>query len=159
MMNDSLTLASQGLTEKVQAIVEEVIVGSPMYVVEVAVRGRQGSRVVEVFLESDDTLDIGLLANVSREVGFVLEMDDVIKGKYHLNVSSPGADRPLRLPRQYQKNLGRKLSIRFREGEEILTFEGELKQADADNFELFGDKKQHSFSYGDIVEARVLLPW
>ena len=48
-----------------------------------------------------------------------LDTEDVVSGTYNLNVSSPGADRPLTLPRQYAKHVGRRLGV------EILLMTGE----------------------------------
>jgi len=158
-LNDSKTLIPEGLAEKVRSIVEDVIANTTLFVVDVVVRGQKGSRVIEVYLDSDDSLDIDRLASVSREVGFLLDLGEVIQGKYHLNVSSPGLDRPLQMPRQYLKNIGRKLTVRFREGDQVLSLDGELKNASDEAIELVGQKESRSIPFGEIVEARVQLPW
>ena len=82
MMNHSDDIL-QTVDQRVQRIVEDVLVGTPLYVVEIIVRGVKGSRVVEVYVDSDDGLSVDALAKVSREVGFLLETEEVIEGRLH----------------------------------------------------------------------------
>lgn len=50
---------------------------------------------------------------VSRQVSAMLDVEDPIRGKYRLEVSSPGLDRPLFGMEQYQKQLGRRIKIKL----------------------------------------------
>ncbi len=144
--------------ERVRSLVEEVIDAS-MFVVEVIVRGRKGSRVVEVFLDGDEPLSIETLARVSREVGFLLDVEEVIDGKYRLNVSSPGLDRPLTLPRQYKKHVGRTLRVRFRDGENERTVKGKVLETDEDAVVIAAGKEELRIPFTEMIRAKVELPW
>lgn len=150
------------LTVQVRELVEEAIEGTNLFVVDVEVRGTRGSRVVEIYVDSDDELGVGQLADVSREVEFLLDMKDLIPGRYKLNVSSPGLDKPLRLPRQYRKNVGRPLRVHYQkaDGSGATESEGTLKAADEEAIELevaSGDVRRIRLE--DIVWAKVRLPW
>jgi len=159
MMNHSDDIL-QTVDQRVHRIVEDVLVGTPLYVVEIVVRGVKGSRVVEVYVESDDALGVDTLAKVNREVGFLLETEEVIEGRYTLNVSSPGVDRPLRLPRQYKKNIGRTLKVKYMNEEKRLNVQGELINTAEEFIELNvkGGTLQR-ISMDDIVESKIVLPW
>ncbi len=152
--------AALALVDRVRKIVETVIPKDEVYIVEIVVRGRQGSRVVEVFLDSDDGVGLDHLASYSREVGFLLEAEEIVKGHYRLNVSSPGADRPIRLPRQMKKHVGRKLAATSSAGDSV---EGVLKAADNDSITLSLKKgkvkEEVKLAFETIQEARVVLPW
>ncbi len=150
-----------GIEARIRAIAEEVLQGSESYVVDVIVRGNKGSRVVEVFVDSDAGLNVEELARVSREMGFLLDTEDVVDGRYSLNVSSPGADRPISLPRQFPKHVGRKFRVRYRTEEgQTAVEEGELESATADGIALrVSPSKQITLGFDDVIEARVLLPW
>ncbi len=150
------------LSRRVEELVDEVIAGTDVYVVEVDVRGTGGSRVVNIYVDSDEDLSIEKLAKISREVGFLLETGDVIPGHYNLTVSSPGLDRPLRLPRQYQKNIGRSLRVHYRkpDGSGATEAEGKVTSAGEDAIELeIADGDVRSIPLQDIVWAKVRLPW
>ncbi len=150
------------LTARVQALVEEVLAATPHFVVEVAVRGTAGSRVVEVFLDSDAALGVDELARLSREVGFLLDTDEVVEGRYRLDVSSPGLDRPLKLPRQFKKNVGRTLRVHHRrdDADGYTETTGKLADADDEAIELApAARERRRIRYGDILWAKVQLPW
>jgi len=149
---------SENITERITTIAEEVA-REPLYVVEVSVRGQQGSHVVDIYVDSDEVLTIESLAKASREIGFLLETQDVIDGKYKLNVSSPGVDRPLTIPRQYAKNVGRKVVVRWKEpGHKPAR--GTIIRADDQGFEIeLENRETKSIAYGDAKEVKILLPW
>lgn len=149
------------LRARVLDLAEEVVraLGDDLFVVEVAVRGQQGARVLEVFVDADAGVGLERLAEVSRELGFLLDAEDLVRGRYHLNVSSPGATRPLRLPRQYRQHVGRTLRVTTGTGPERATRTGTLAAVAEDALELDRDGERETIPFADVVEARVVLPW
>jgi len=69
-----------------------------------------------ILLDGDNGIGIAECVQVSRYVGFKLEEENTIETAYNLEVSSPGIDTPLSLPRQYTKNVGRTLAIKMADG-------------------------------------------
>lgn len=150
----------QRIADRVRALTEEVITGTSYFLVDVEVRGHKGTRVVEVYVDSKEEFGHDDLALISKEVGFLLDIEDVIDGSYKLEVSSPGIKRPLKMPQQYQKNVGRTLRVRYQSDEDEEIVVGDLTKADGDEVELelpSGERLQ--LSYGSITQARVELPW
>ncbi len=149
---------SESLKSQIRAIAEDVV-RPPMFVVETIVRGNKGSRVVEIYVDSEGDLSVDALAAVSREIGFLLDAKDCIDGRYKLNVSSPGADRPLVRPVQFKKNRGRKARVLFSEyGRPPV--EGTLEDADDEGFLIqTGKNRKNRLGYEEVKEVRVLLPW
>ena len=148
------------LADRVRALAEETVSDTDLYVVDVEVRGFKGTRVVSVYLDADDGAGVDDLAQASRQLGFTLETDDVIDGKYTLEVSSPGADRPLQLARQYPRHVGRELKVTTLEGGDEVRVTGRLVEATDEALTLeipTGDRL--TFPYDDVVDARVQLPW
>jgi len=148
------------LGDRVRAFAEETVADTDLYVVDVEVRGFKGSRVVSVYLDADAGAGIADLAKASRQLGFVLETEDVVDGAYRLEVSSPGADRSLALPRQYPRHIGRDLKVTTLNGADEVRIRGRLTAASADALALElanGDTLDIPFS--DILDARVQLPW
>jgi ribosome maturation factor RimP len=148
------------LAERVRALVDEVLVHTPHYIVELDVRGARGSQVVELFIDSDGPLDVDEVARVSREVGFLLDTEDLFPSRYHLNVSTPGVDRPLRLPRQYDKNVGRTLQVHYaKDAHNNTEITGTLTATDDDGIEITVDDESQHIPYSAIHWAKVQLPW
>lgn len=68
---------------------------------------------LEVFIDSDTSLPLSKCQRLSRYLEFHIDENQWLGEKYIIEVSSPGISRPLTLYRQYKKNIGRKLAIRF----------------------------------------------
>lgn len=66
---------------------------------------------LEVFLESDSILTIGQCAKLNRYLQNHIDENDWLGEKYILDVSSPGITKPLKLVRQYIKNIGRGITV------------------------------------------------
>lgn len=146
------------LTDRVRALADEAVADSDLFVVDVEVKGFQGSRVVSVYVDSPAGAGADDLADVSRSLGFMLDTEDLVKGRYRLDVSTPGADRPLSDRRQYARHVGRELAVTFeRDGDQLVTAQGTLVSADDDGVLLDGETAP--ISYEQIREARVQLPW
>lgn len=71
---------------------------------------------LEVFIDSDSGISFDTCQRVSRHLEAYLDEEKPLGEKYTLEVSSPGVDRPLKLPRQYRKNIGRKVEVTTLEG-------------------------------------------
>ncbi len=147
---------------KVARFAEEVLRDGDLYLVDVVVRGRKGSQVVEVYVDGDEGVGVDDLARLSREIGFLLETEEVIKGKYNLNVSSPGEDRSLKLPRQYRRHVGKPIDVQLSaaSGDDRSLVSGVNHGVDGDVLRLETDEgEQISIPLETVESAKVKLPW
>jgi ribosome maturation factor RimP len=102
------------IEKRVTELVEEKIADRPdLFLVDVKMHSN-GKLIILV--DGDKGIGITDCAAISRHVGFHLEEENVLDTAYNLEVSSPGIDTPLMLPRQYVKNIGRQLSIKMLNG-------------------------------------------
>jgi len=150
------------LKEYVRELTEDVLQESEVFLVDVNVRGQTGSRVVEVYVDTDEGVSVEQCAEVSRALSEKLdEKEDLIRGAYRLNVSSPGIDRPLQLKRQYPRHIGRQLQVTYETPEgEKQQVAGTLKQVDEQGIALELKQKQPVYvPFERIKEAKVKLPW
>ncbi|MBB5754031.1 ribosome maturation factor RimP [Prosthecomicrobium pneumaticum] len=84
-----------GLDARVAAVVEPVVAGLGYRLVRVKISGRNG-RTLQVMAERPDGgMTVEDCEAISRDLSPVLDVEDPIPGAYHLEVSSPGIDRPL----------------------------------------------------------------
>lgn len=147
------------LRTRLRALADEIAEDAGFFVVDVQVRGQKGSRIIEVFVDGDAGIGTDDLARISRSLGFLLETEEVVSGKYYLNVSSPGADRPLVLLRQYPKHIGRLFQVTTETGGETVIRTGTLTAVHDDAFDLDVDGETVPVAFADVTEARVQLPW
>ncbi len=99
---------------RVIELVEEKIADRPDLFI-VSVRFLKNG-VLEILLDGDQGIAIEDCVQVSRHVGYHLEEENVIDKAYRLEVSSPGIDSALVLPRQFEKNIGRDVQIKMLDG-------------------------------------------
>jgi ribosome maturation factor RimP len=80
-----------------------------MEVIDVEFRheGRRGGRVLRLYLDKDGGPNMDDLSRVSRQLGELLDARDVVEGAYTLEVSSPGINRPLKLPEHFTRFIGK----------------------------------------------------
>ena len=111
------------MAEVPQHIVEEISRISEEFgatVLEIVRRGHMNSTVLEVIVDSVEGVNLDALAKISRQISDLLdseENEEVIRGRYRLEVTTPGLDRPLELPWQYTKNVGRMIRTSWRNEE------------------------------------------
>ena len=74
---------------------------------------------LEVFIDSDSGFGFDKCKKISRHLENHFDQSGILGNKYILEVSSPGLDRPLKLPRQYANNLGRNVRIYLHDGSRL----------------------------------------
>jgi ribosome maturation factor RimP len=139
------------IEKRVTQLVEEKISDRPDLFL-VSVKMNSNGKLV-ILVDGDKGIGIADCAAISRHVGFHLEEENVIENAYNLEVSSPGIDAPLVLPRQFQKNVGRQLIIKMTDGSKK---EGRLIGMTEDAVVIEETKKEKG-KKAEIVESAVLL--
>jgi ribosome maturation factor RimP len=91
----------------------------------------QSGRTLRISIDHADPITIEDCERVSRIAGPLLDHANVIEGRYELEVSSPGAERPLRSHREYERFNGKRVNIRYGSGESEAVVEGQLVAVDA----------------------------
>jgi len=125
---------------------------------DVEVKGQRGGRIVRLTADADGGLDIDRIAAVSRSVGDAL--DDLIDGAYTLEVTSPGADRPLKTARDFARNVGRDIRVQRTAGSdgpgEVV---GKLVDASDESITLNVKGRSTTVGLAEIDHGKVVLPW
>ena len=125
------------VTDKVLEIAERVASSEGLEIVDVQLLGGGGSRVLRIFIDRPPLAAIDKPQGVthadcefiSQQVGTILDVEDVIPGaRYTLEVSSPGVERKLTKPRDFERFVGQKVKIALRQPvENQRTWVGALK--------------------------------
>jgi ribosome maturation factor RimP len=147
--------------KRVTELVEEKISDRPeLFLVEVKML--PNNKLI-IHVDGDAGISIQDCAAISRHVGFHLEEENTIDKAYNLEVSSPGVGEPLKLKRQYVKNIGRELSVKLTSGE---IKEGELLSVDENSIMIAAKIKEKgkkvqlaetSIDFDNITETKVLI--
>ena len=117
----------------VESIVEELIAGSPLELVAVDYV-RERDWYLRVFIDKEGGIEIDDCQELSGRLEEILDARDLIRTSYILEVSSPGLDRELKKPKDFQREQGKLVDVSLfapLDGEKVIT--GQLKSYDGEN--------------------------
>jgi ribosome maturation factor RimP len=127
-----------GLVERIAELSEAAAKGTGIEIAEAEVRGSGKARLVRVYIDKPGGVTHGDCELISQRLGKLLDDEDAISGEsYTLEVSSPGVERKLCKPRDFERVLGQKIRLTVRQPIADQTrFEGKLAAFDGRVLEL-----------------------
>lgn len=109
----------------IQSLVEQQIEGTPMFLVDVIIRP---GNIIVVEIDSDENISIDDCIALSKQIESELNRDEE---DFELEVGSAGLTSPLKIPRQYQKYIGKDIEVLTRDGHKL---KGVLKSCNDKEF-------------------------
>ena len=107
-------------TERVVAVLGPAVESTGLELEDVELRNVGRRLVLRVLVDSDHGVTLDEVATASHAVADALDTSDVLGDEpYTLEVSSPGVDRPLTLPRHWRRNVGRLVSVTLLDGSAV----------------------------------------
>lgn len=127
-----------------------------LFDIEFLSQGQKG--VLRIFIDKDEGVTIDDCTVISRELGTLLEVHDVIPGSYTLEISSPGLTRPLRKPSDYIRFKGKTVKIKTIEDiEDKKVFKGKLLDFIDETVSLQINGTHYLIPYNKIEKANLEL--
>lgn len=117
-----------------------------------------GQQVLRVYIDTDAGVDVNALADISRQVSAVLDVEDPISGAYHLEVSSPGLERRLFKLEHYQRMQQRKARLKLRQpisGQR--KWVGIIEGVDGENVLLKSDTQLLPIDFANIEKGYLIF--
>jgi len=148
------------LQHKIEEIAEPFLRHIDAFIIDIKIVSAEQRKVVKLYIDTDKGITIGQCSELSRQISAALEVQDIIPDSYVLEVSSPGLKEPLKLLRQYRKNIGRKFRVQFKKDNGV----GEIvaKLAGIENERLTfvtGKNEIYTIPFNEIIESIEELPW
>jgi ribosome maturation factor RimP len=113
---NGLKVKDEGLIANITAMCDKAAAASNVELVEVELRGSGKARLLRVYIDKPGGVTHGDCENVSELVGALLdEADALADDSYTLEVSSPGVERKLTKPRDFERVIGQKVRVSLRE--------------------------------------------
>ena len=145
-----------GRDEKLQALLQPTVeaMGFELWGMEHLSQGRHS--LLRLYIDSENGVTAENCAEVSRQIGGVMDVEDPITGEYTLEVSSPGIDRLLFRLDQYLAYVGEWVELRLRvpfEGRR--KFNGTLKGIEGEDVIVQVDNHEFLLPHGAIDKAQV----
>ena len=141
------------VADRVERALQPVVAerGLDLEAVDVQPAGRR--RLVRVLVDRDGGIQLDDVAELSHVLSEVLDESDAMGDQpYVLEVSSPGVDRPLTLPRHWRRAIGRLVKVEFADGTSAV---GRLTSADDARARLDTDDGPKDFPYDGVARAQI----
>ncbi|MBY9075819.1 ribosome maturation factor RimP [Nocardioides sp. WL0053] len=127
--------------------------GLDVEAIEITPAGKR--RLLRVAVDKDGGVTMDDIAEATKEVSRVLDGSDVMgEQPYTLEVTSPGTDRPLTLPRHWRRNEGRLVKVAARDGAGVT---GRILRSDDQSATLDVDGQEQTVAYADVTKARIQI--
>lgn len=148
------------LIKKIRELILPTLEQQNIDLVAIELKGRSGVPVLRIFADTDGGISLDQCVRLSRELSDLLDAKNPIVGRYRLEVSSPGLDRPLKTERDFQRNLGRKVRVDFRtEAGETRTITGTIEQVDGNELVIMQNHQRSVIDRSSITIAKILPVW
>lgn len=151
-----LGMKQSGIERRITKLVQPVIEDKGFALVSVTMKGGD----LQIMAENPQTRNLGVddCALLSREISTLLEVEDPIKGRYRLEISSPGIDRPLVKLQDFADFQGLEAKIEINpplEGQK--KFRGRLKGTKDKEILIETDHELVSLPFDSIEKAKLVL--
>ncbi|MGI9534902.1 MAG: ribosome maturation factor RimP, partial [Thermodesulfobacteriota bacterium] len=107
--------ADNKIVDSIKILSETLLKNNDIELVDIDYRGEGRGRVLRIYIDKEKGVTIDDCAAISRELSVILDVNDVIPGRYTLEVSSPGLRRPLNNIEDYKKFKGKLVLIKTKE--------------------------------------------
>ncbi|EXX91205.1 ribosome maturation factor RimP [Paenibacillus darwinianus] len=149
-------------TSKIKAVVEEMVqpflMENGFELVDIEYVKEGGNWFLRIFVDKEGGIDIDECGRVSEYVSERLDENDPITDAYFLEVSSPGAERPLKKPEDMAKAVGKHVFLTTYEPVGgAKEFEGKLVSFDGEEAVVEVGKKRQAIPYEKIAGARLAV--
>lgn len=144
--------------EKVTAIAEPLLDAEGMELVDIEYRREQMGWVLRLFIDKEQGITLDDCTNINRELGNLLDVKDPVPHSYHLEISSPGLNRPLKKEKDFLQFKGKK--VRIKTAHPIgnrKNFVGILSDYKAGTIYVSTDQGSFVIPYEEVVKAN--LEW
>ena len=147
---------ARSLTELLAPVVEDA--GAFLEGVETTRAGRYPTvRVLVDLPDGPGDLDLDALSEVSRAVSAAVDEADPVKGRYTLEVSTPGAERALSTPRHFRRAVGHDVELVVEDDGVDAVLTGTITAADEDSVTLQADGRERVLALDDVRQARMVV--
>ena len=119
-----------------------------------------GGGILRIIVDKPGGVSLDEVAGASKVASRLLDDNDLVPGRYTLEFTSPGLERPLRCPEHYARAVGETISVKLGphvEGNRRI--QGSLMEYDDDGITIEKDGVPQRVSFNDIAKARTVFEW
>lgn len=143
---------------QIKELIESAVEGLGFELVRVTYGGGRKPTLQIMAERPDGTMSVDDCARLSREVSLILDVEDPLPGEYLLEVSSPGVDRPLTRPKDFERWVGFETKVELaNQIEGRRRFKGRMTSFDGQEIVIETDEGTVKLPYSDVSKAKLIL--
>jgi ribosome maturation factor RimP len=144
--------------DSVREILGPLLLEEGFELVDIEYRREGRGRVLRIYMDKEGGITVDDCVKISRELGVLLDVHDIIPASYNLEVSSPGLTRVLKKPRDFERFKGKKVKIKTRiDIQERRVFIGRLLDFVDGVASVEVDRHTYFIPYDEIERANLEL--
>lgn len=136
------------MNENIEKIIQGC--GAKLYDFEIVTENEH--KIFRVYITFEGGVTLEKCEEVSKIISPVFDLNPPVSGKYFLEVSSPGIERALKLPKHFKASIGDKVKIKLNSGERL---QGVIESANDEGAQIDGQ----FIVYSDINKAKTYFEW
>jgi len=145
---------------RLEALVGPVVESAGLELVDVSFRTEGGRRVVRVTVDREGGVDLDTISRTSEAISRRLDLEDAIAGSYALEVSSPGVERPLKVPNELERRVGELVRLKTSAPVEgSRTHTGSIVSVDDHDVVIETEQGERRLRLEDVSAARTVFDW
>jgi ribosome maturation factor RimP len=145
---------------RLEALVGPVVESTGLELVEVSFRTEGGRRVLRVTVDREGGVDLDTISRTSEAISRRLDLEDAVMGSYALEVSSPGVERPLRVPDGLERRVGELVRLKTSAPVEgSRTHTGSIVSVDDHDVVLATEQGERRLRLEEVSAARTVFDW
>lgn len=145
------------LRDRIRALTEPTLARLGFDLVAVEWTGARKGRVLRLSIDAPAGVDADDCARVSEQLSPLLDAADPIDGSYHLEVSSPGIERPVQRRSDFERFRGYRVKIKLVEGPPRRRYTGVIGPLDGDELLVSVDGTEHRIPLDTVESAHLVL--
>lgn len=149
-------MKNQQLVIQIKQILLPLLDSQSVELVDIELKGAIGNQVLRIYVDVEGGINLSQCVDLSSKISDILDMKDIMPGKYRLEVSSPGVYRPLKSKSDFQRNISRRITVNFLDGSST---EGFIKKVNDSDIYLENENEQSKFPISSIKSAKLKLQW
>ncbi|MFQ5772573.1 MAG: ribosome maturation factor RimP [bacterium] len=149
----------QPIYEQIQKLLTPILKSGNAVLVDMQIKGNPGNQTIKIFVDTENGITLDRCETISRQLSEQLDFVDIMPGKYRLEVSSPGVNRPLRTLDDYHRNYNRVVEITYEDKREDKSFIGKIVDVSKKIIQIQGKTEIKKIPISKIKHGKIHLPW
>lgn len=136
--------------DEIRHLARDVVESEHLELVDIEFKSGKSRSLLRIYIDKEGGVTLFECETISRQLSAILDVKDLVKDAYILEVSSPGIDRPFKTDRDYQRNIGKLVRIQLSED----SVRGKLDQLNEDSIVLNENGSLRMIRRDEIVRAQ-----